>query len=617
MKDDRLNVHRVNPDWGDKSRWDQLKADRKRKLWVVYDEAHNTTTEQIEQLDDLDPAGFFVASASAIKGKLQLYLTNLPDEMRKERIVPVSTRAVVEAELLKSTISLADYDSSPEEMLADVVARRKLLEDELAAVGAPVVPKAIFVVEASNTAKGVEARPTAIWRMLVNSLGIAPATIAVCTNTKDLPKDAQRVERIDQLGDQYTHIIFNKRLQEGWDDPAVYVCYFDGKTDSGTRIQQVLGRAMRQPGARHLGDEDLNTAYFYINTPNATLERITDQLKEELRIYKGDDEPDDFEPFKVVEQRKVPAKISVKPALDGALKVPQLQPELPRGGSLETLIKRKTLDFSDADRAAPGRAVINVVSVKTGAVTQDTRDLLEDMRVRCGAYLQDQIRSLSKNCANAIPTGTFAGEYLDKTACYKSKALDYYRELAAEVVREYEERVKLDELADPDEAEYVVGPYQPTGIVERPFDHAGHPHYDSRAFNDDELAMAKALDAFADYVWVRNKDRVGYGIPLPVKSGSSSSFYPDFLWWVSDNAHDAVWAIDPTGKFILDEKLRTKLLTVPPPLKIALVTKGKLDRDYKQLALDGWTLARFRVGNVRPETFDTLEELLARLVDES
>jgi len=27
--------------------------DRKRPLWIVYDEAHNTTTEQVELLDDL------------------------------------------------------------------------------------------------------------------------------------------------------------------------------------------------------------------------------------------------------------------------------------------------------------------------------------------------------------------------------------------------------------------------------------------------------------------------------------------------------------------------------------------------------------------------------------
>ena len=51
--------------------------------------------------------------------------------------------------------------------------------------------------------------------------------------------------------------------------------------------------------------------------------------------------------------------------------------------------------------------------------------------------------------------------------------------------------------------------------------------------------------------------RLDYGILLPIKSGSSSYFYPDFLWWVKDT----VWNIDPTGKFILMEKVKTKLLT--------------------------------------------------------
>src|SRR5260221_14151799 len=109
----------------------------------------------------------------------------------------------------------------------------------------------------------------------------------------------------------YTHIIFNKRLQEGWDDPSVYVCYFDGKTDSANRIQQVIGRALRQPNALHLSDEDLNTAYFFVNCPTEALERIVDELKADLRIYK-DDEPDDWEPFQFKEERKALPKISLR-----------------------------------------------------------------------------------------------------------------------------------------------------------------------------------------------------------------------------------------------------------------------------------------------------------------
>jgi len=188
---------------------------------------------------------------------------------------------VVDAQLLKSTISLADYDSSTDEMIADVAKRRDDLHRRLVGSSSPTVPKAIYVVETSNVRArdGEESRPLAIWRTLVNLCKVSPENIAVCTNTKDLPRDAIRVENIDQLSDQFTRIVLNKRLQKGWDDPSVYVCYFDGKTQSATRIQQVLGRAVRQPGISHFHEEELNTAYFFFNCPSELLEKITDQLK--------------------------------------------------------------------------------------------------------------------------------------------------------------------------------------------------------------------------------------------------------------------------------------------------------------------------------------------------
>jgi type III restriction enzyme len=611
-KDERLNVHRPCPDWGSKTRWERLKSDRKRPLWVVYDEAHNTTTDQVEQLDDLNPVGFFVASASQIKGKLQFYLSSLPEESRKERIIPVNTRDVVDAELLKSTISLADYESSSEQMILDVVRRRDALAHQLFELGSSVIPKAIYVVETSNVKQG-EARPITIWRTIVNQGGVNPENVAVCTNTKDLPKDAVRVETIDQLSDDFTHIIFNKKLQEGWDDPSVYLCYFDGKTESATRIQQVLGRAVRQPAAKHFAENELNTAYFYFNCPNELLDKITDQLKEELRIYKGDDEEPGFEPFEFRQERRALPRIPVKDEWNGKLTIPNLQLEMPPGDRLKNLIAKKTFDFGDADRAAKGKAWINVVSVKTGEVAQAKRDLLEDMRVRCGAFLYDQIRTLSKNCCSAIPPEIFSGPELDKSACYNSKALEHYREVANLVVQEYENHVRLCPLSDPDKEDHLVAPYQPSGTVEKPFQNAAHPFYDSKAFKGDELDVAKALDKHQGHVWVRNKDRLDYGIPLPIKSGSSSTFYPDFIWWVKNT----VWAIDPTGKYILLEKVRTKLMSVPAPLKIALITKGKLSSSYTVLSEEGWSLLRFRTGNAAPEVFDSLDEICEILVSES
>lgn len=78
-----------------------------------------------------------------------------------------------------------------------------------------------------------------------------------------------------------------------------------------------------------------------------------------------------------------------------------------------------------------------------------------------------------------------------------------------------------------------------------------------------------------------------------------------------------IWALDTTGKFILDEKIRTKLLTVPEPLRIDLVVRGKLDGNYRQVNEDGWTVLRFKTGNAAPESFDDLDDLLKELVEES
>ena len=78
-----------------------------------------------------------------------------------------------------------------------------------------------------------------------------------------------------------------------------------------------------------------------------------------------------------------------------------------------------------------------------------------------------------------------------------------------------------------------------------------------------------------------------------------------------------MWAIDPTIKLILEEKIRTKLLQLPDPLRIAHVTAGNYDPTFKKLLDDGWTLVRHRMGNSTPETFDSLDELLHTLVVES
>jgi len=43
----------------------------------------------------------------------------------------------------------------------------------------------------------------------------------------------------------------------------------------------------------------------------------------------------------------------------------------------------------------------------------------------------------------------------------------------------------------------------------------------------------------------------------------------------------------------------------------------KLSSNYKSQPAPGWTLLRYRLGNAQPETFDSLDVLLATLAAES
>ena len=329
--DARLNLHRPQPDWagGDHSPWDQLRHDLKRPLWVVSDESHNQSTVQLDQLAALGPQGFFMASATPVVNDLFVKWTEAlqAEEATKALLaagqVPVRTRDVVDADLLKTTIELIDYRSGTEESLDGALNALEQVRAAAAAEGTSVAPRAIYVVERSNPPRGSleDPRPVVIWRHL-RQRGVPAEEIAVFTDTRELPEDAERVTHLSQLAPRYRHIIFNQSLQEGWDDPEAYVCYFDGATKSFTRIRQIVGRVLRQPAARRFGHEELNTATLILQTPAESYERVVTELRAELRLYAPPDEPG-FTPVRLKTRKEPLPPIAIKPELAGKLSLPR------------------------------------------------------------------------------------------------------------------------------------------------------------------------------------------------------------------------------------------------------------------------------------------------------
>lgn len=621
--DARLNMHRPQQDWGgDLSPWEQLRTKLQRPLYVVYDESHNQTPAQLDQLIGLNPVGFLMASATPPVGRFEqfadvVHKDELLADVAEKANVRVQTRDVVEAQLLKHTISVENFDSDADTLLAETVALHRQLVSKAEAEQLDVNPKALYVVERSNpsAARGEAiSRPEIIWQFLRDH-GVPAEEIAVYTQTKVLPDDAVRVSSLAQLLPHHRHIICNRALQEGWDDPEAYIEYFDDESNSFVRISQVIGRALRQPGAGHFEDDDLNTATLFVRVANTQFESIVEGLKRELSLYALDDENGGSSPAVRLRTRKVPLDpIAVKPALVGKLALPEYQlgdafldDELAEVG----MTSRRT--YADVDLEAPGARTTRVISLRGNDDVNRYKELAASMRRPNGEYLRRRIVVGSRHCAHLIEPTTFTGPAFEQWACAGSNAQRQLAALADRVVRQFEATVDLVPNEILGEETWNPRAHVPSKSNMESFSNAAHPTYSRAAFNDEEFEFAKTLDALNEGIWMRNPVRgEGYGIPLPMKVGGSSTFYPDFLWWVADTC----FALDPTGKHILNEKVRGKLLSIDLP-KIVLLIKGRLAADLvTHEESDNVTILRPRAGRPpSPEVYPDLTTALKRVAD--
>jgi type III restriction enzyme len=216
---------------------------------------------------------------------------------------------------------------------------------------------------------------------------------------------------------------------------------------------------------------------------------------------------------------------------------------------------------------------------------------------------------------SAIHPDRFRGPAFEQLGCHGSQAQVELTTLAAGIVDYFEDRVGYQDDPDPDRATWKIDEYRPRGKEMIPFERAAHAEYSKADFNADELPFARTIDRVKGVIWHRNPttESQGFGIPLPKKVGDSSTFYPDFLIWKKD----ICWAVDTTGRHLLDEKVRGKLVALATP-RMALVVRGRVDlgggsREGK----DGWSLVLGRA-NLKPivEHSDDLDVLVAQLLSD-
>lgn len=620
-------VYSTALDDADEVLWERLKKrldenQDKRPLLIVYDEGHNLSEQQSELLFGLGPDGLISATATPrLSPKVVKALQRLEDHgwTRDRTTVAIPPKEVVDSGLVKTAIEVGGYQTPMEEAVSQLLADYHDAHSKFDQLGIDVMPKAIYVCDTNLADGGMgkvrddahqpyklrKAPPILIWRYLTEDCGIDPSSIAIYSDLKvekgfPMPEEMNLFKGGDKdyqmfMSGNYRHVIFNLTLQEGWDDPSVYFAYIDKSMGSKVQIEQLVGRVLRQPGAVHYPDAALNTAHFYVRVDaRSTFQEVLGQV----RIGLG--EASDELRLTSYESRDQKAKTNLLPKK--ALKVPSVNIDASEAFSAVDRVLDEVNDYRDDltnTRGAGARAKILHHVGGGGSREWDWKETDSANRVMARALF---VREIQGRYARVNNLARVEDAKFDARVEVNSRAATHLREKAEQAVRAFLDHSRLHQT---NMVPYEVGSIAVDPAKAEKFQHSLHESYSG--LNKLELAFAKALDS-TKLQWARNPVRSGFGIPL-LQEGSTQNFYPDFLIWDKSN----IFAVDPTGGHILDDKMKRKLLAVQPDkrgprLHIRILAEGKLNDEFLKSGKGGYTVFIMRDGKAHALHADTIEE---------
>ncbi len=637
-KGDR-RIFKVRLDIAEQSLWDQLKVrrdkkGRRRPLIIVYDEGHNLSDQQTQILMELMPDALIAASATT---RVPQALSSTIDRLRRDKkwsdddlVTKVRSSEVVASGLVKKHIMLGGYLTPMELAIDDMLGEMKEATRTAHELGLSFRPKAIYVAttnvpegrslreDAARSFVERQARPIQIWRHLVETAKIDPATIAVYCDLKfDKKFPPPPGFTLFSGGDNdydafvagnYRHIIFNLGLQEGWDDPECGFAYIDKEMGSPDQVTQIVGRVLRQPGAQHYPASSLNTAHFYIRTDErGVFEAILEDVERKLAV-------DSPEITLTVRQTSKAGSRSYAEA-GKRREVPTVSIDSTDARAPIAKIIEKTLDFSTGGSNTVGKGgriqVLQTIG-KGSAQGQEWVEVEHSNRVTARWVLRREIQQLfpahGDRVRSPINICDIEQPKFDALVEYNSPAADHLREQARNIVAAYIDRSKL--LQNALDHPYVVAnvPIDESKVVT--FKNAIHSGYSD--LNSDERAFAEALDK-TKRVWCRNPSQGGFTIPL-LDRGNTRTFSPDFLVWLDK----LVVAIDTKGDHLITEDASRKLFDIEPMedgllLIVRLVTKGAwtvapTGEFSKRTGSTGHSVWRLKGGKIQPLHCATLAE---------
>jgi len=231
---------------------------------IILDEGHKAYSEGAQDtLRGFNPC--MIAELSATPSK------------KSNILVDISGRELHREEMIKLDLHVVNKVSPDwKDTLLAGVNKRDILEQKAreyeANSGNNIRP--ICLIQAERTGK--EQRGTGyihsedVREHLIKTIGIPADEVAVKTSEKDELKEVDDVGGLMGWECKIRYIISKQALQEGWDCAFAYVLVILTNPKSKNALTQLVGRILRQPGARKTRIIELDESYVFCFKQNAS-----------------------------------------------------------------------------------------------------------------------------------------------------------------------------------------------------------------------------------------------------------------------------------------------------------------------------------------------------------
>ena len=251
---------------------------------IILDEAHkaygNAKSEQ-------EAAREFVNSTiNELNPSLILELSATPDDKRSNLLVDIPGRVLKAEEMIKLPVVVRAFDNADwKYTLGAAHTKLEGLSHEAEYLqnseGRYIRPIAVVRVERTGKEQrdGIKVHSEDVREHLTQILGVPAEAVRIKASSSD------QLGREDLTSEysQVQWIITKDALKEGWDCPFAYLLVLLDNTRAPTSITQMVGRVLRQPGARLTSRESLNQCYVYCYSTGVgnAVEKVKEGLESE------------------------------------------------------------------------------------------------------------------------------------------------------------------------------------------------------------------------------------------------------------------------------------------------------------------------------------------------